>query len=139
MAVIVSRFRPSANAPMLALRAFPKCCSSSTTSSARSLNLTPFPANVCVPITIDTVPPASSFLMARASAAVVNPRQQPNLDAEWRKTSTEGLKMLPGEHRRGDRDCNLLAREYSRRCCAQRDFGLSISDVAADQPIHRVI
>ena len=47
--------------------------------------------------------------------------------------------MLLGEDRRGRQDQHLLAVAGRLERGAQRDLGLAVADVAADQPVHRAL
>ena len=70
----------------------PKCCSSSTTRSPRSLNLIDFPSSAWVPTTISTEPSASPFLTCVSS---------------FGDTSRDACATLTGKPR--NRSVNVLA------------------------------
>src|ERR1019366_9691956 len=54
-----------------------------------------------------------------------------------RESLAEGAEMLQGEDRRRGEQQDLLAVGGCLECRAQRDLGLAVADVAADQAVHR--
>src|SRR5207247_10449893 len=62
-----------------------------------------------------------------------------HLDAERviGETLAKSAPMLFGEDRRGHEDGDLLARLHRLECRAHGDLGLSVSDIADEQPVHR--
>src|SRR5829696_7849055 len=65
------------------------------------------------------------------------PRKLPDLDAEAPEAPGEGVHVLAHEHRGRREDRHLLAGENRRSRGAERDLGLAVADIAADEAIHR--
>ena len=82
------------------LAATPNRCSSSTTTSPRSLNRTSLLSSRCVPMTMSTVPSARPSIAAACSFARHEPRQQPDLEREGGEPLAERRVVLRGEDRR---------------------------------------
>ncbi len=59
------------------------------------------------------------------------------LHGESLESPPKGLEMLIDENRRRRQHRDLLAFENGLECGANRDFGLAVTDVSAQQPIHR--
>ena len=64
------------------------------------------------------------------------PRERGNLDREGAVTISESREVLLHEQGRGHEYGNLLAVLHRLERCTHGDLGLSISDIAADKPIH---
>ncbi len=79
-------------------------------------------------------PPTVSCCSALAAEARQRPRRGPGSRA---KRSREGAEVLLGEHRGRRQHRHLLAAQHRLQRRAQRDLGLAVADVAADQAIHR--
>ena len=73
---------------------------------------------------------------ARLGGAV-EARQRADLDGEVRQPLAERLEVLDGEDGRRDEDGHLLAVLDRLERGADRDLGLAVPDVPADQPVHR--
>ena len=65
------------------------------------------------------------------------PGQGGDADAKPGKSSPERLQMLSHQNGRGRYQDDLPAAECGDRGCTQGYLGLAVSDVAADQPVHR--
>ena len=65
------------------------------------------------------------------------PRDHLDLDREVAQPLPEGPQVLLGEDRRRHEHHHLLALRGGLVRGAQRDLGLAVADVAADQPVHR--
>ena len=117
----------------------PNRCSSSTTSRPRFLNSTSFWRRRCVPITTSTLPSrrrlqASSLLLLLDEA-----REHGRSYREVPDALAEVLEVLLGEDGGGRQEGHLLARDRGLEHGAHRDLGLAVADVAADEPVHRLV
>ena len=120
------------------LCATPNRCSSSITSRPRSLNRTSGDSARCVPITTSIVPAASFLIVSACSALRLEPRQLADRQREAREPLGHRARVLLDEHGRRREHARLLAALHAAEDRAQRDLGLAVADVAADQPIHRL-
>ena len=118
----------------------PKCCSSSTITSPRSLNETPgLPSTACVPTTMSTSPAAAPALATRIHVGGRHhARELRDLDRQVGEALGEILEVLAREQRGRRDDDHLLAVDGAGEGGAHRDLGLAEADVAADQPVHRM-
>ena len=116
----------------------PKRCSSSMMTRPRRLNFTSFCISLCVPMTMSSLPSASSFSACVASLARLEARQFGDLDRPVGEAVGESLEMLFAEQRGRAQHGHLLAAGHRAEGGAQGDFGLAEADVAADQPVHRL-
>ena len=82
----------------------------------------------CPAASAATVFCCSALLRKRDSAAT--------LHREVVEALGEGHEVLLGQHRRRREDRHLLAAQHRQQRRAQRDLGLAVADVAADQPVH---
>ena len=68
------------------------------------------------------------------------PRTEPaegfDLNGVRFKAGPKGLKMLLGKHCRGDKKGYLLVVPHRLKGCSKRDFCLTITNIAANQPVH---
>ena len=115
----------------------PKRCSSSMTTSPRSLNCTSFCSRRCVPMTTSTSPVASCATTSRCSAGV---RKRDSISTRTGKRGeplAEGLEVLLREHGRRHEHRDLLAVLHRLERGAHRDLGLAVADVADDETVHR--
>ncbi len=122
---------------MRSLCATPKRCSSSTTSRPRSAKAMSFDRIRCVPISTSTVPSGDArhdllLLPLRHEAA-----EHGHLHRERAEPPLEGAQVLLRQHGGRHQHRHLLAVLHRLEGGAQRDLGLAVADVAADQPIHR--
>ena len=67
------------------------------------------------------------------------PRDHLDLEREAAEPLAERAEVLLGEDRRRDQHHHLLALRRRLVGGAQRDLGLAVADVAADQPVHRAV
>ena len=119
------------------LAATPKRCSSSTTTSPRSLNRTSFESSRWVPITRSTGPVGEARHRRGLGRRRDEARQEPDLEREGREPLRERGVVLGGEHGRRHEDGHLLAVLDRLERRPQRHLGLAVADVADDQPVHR--
>ena len=68
---------------------------------------------------------------------LAQPRDHLDLERELGEPLAEGAEVLLGEDRRRHQHHHLLALGGRLVRGAQRDLGLAVADVAADQPVHR--
>ena len=92
----------------------------------------------CVPMRMSTSPAVEGgdgllLLLGRAEAADVVDRERVVLEALG-----EGAEVLLGEDRRRRQHEHLLAVVGRLERGAQRDLGLAVADVAADEAVHRL-
>ena len=92
VAVSVSTCTSARSCFSFSLCVTPKCCSSSTTSRPRSLNLMFLPSSAWVPTTISISPSASAFLVLVRSACDTSRDACPILTGKPRKRSVKVLK-----------------------------------------------
>ena len=137
VAVIVSTSTCARSCFSRSLWETPKRCSSSTTSSPRSLNRTSRPSSRCVPITTSTVPSAASSTTCFCAAGWTNRDSIFTVTGNGAKRSRERHEVLFGEQRRRDehRDLRPVHHRLERR--ADRDLGLAEPHVATEEPVHR--
>ena len=64
-------------------------------------------------------------------------RDHLDADREVAVALAEGVPVLLGEDRRRDEHQHLLAADRDRERRPERDLGLAVADVAADEPVHR--
>jgi hypothetical protein len=64
-------------------------------------------------------------------------RQHGDAHRKVREAIRKRDEVLLGEHRRRRQHRHLLAAQHREQAGAQRDLGLAVADVAADQAIHR--
>ena len=138
VAVSVSTCTSARSCLSFSLWATPKCCSSSTTSRPRSLNLIALPSSAWVPMTMSIVA-VGDALLHRAPARPPEPaaRPAPIFTGKPRKRSVKGLGVLARQQRGRHHDRDLLAVHRRDEGRAQRHLGLAEADVAADQAVHR--
>ena len=119
------------------LGATPKRCSSSMTTSPRSLNRTSFDSRRCVPMTMSTAPSARPcdglVLLGLRDEA----REQLDLDRERPESRAERRVVLRREDGRRHEHRDLLAVLDRLERGPDRDLGLAVADVADDEPVHR--
>ena len=120
------------------LCATPNRCSSSTTRSPRSLNVTSELRSRCVPITTSTAPFAASSMTLLLLGRRHEPREHRDLHRERRVALAERDEVLLGQQRRRDQHRDLLAVHHGLERRADGDLGLAVPDVAADQAVHRL-
>ena len=137
VAVSVSTCTSARSSFSFSLCATPKCCSSSTTTRPRSLNLIALPSSAWVPTTMSIVPSARPFLTSVSSAADDQPRRLADLHRKAAEALGEGLGVLARQQRGRHHHRHLLAVHRRDEGGAQRHLGLAEADVAADQPVHR--
>ena len=77
--------------------------------------------------------------VARTSAGLAQPRDHLDLERELGEPLAEGAEVLLGEDRRRHQHHHLLAVGGGLVRGAQRDLGLAVADVAADQAVHRAL
>ena len=135
-AVSVSTSTPVASAFTASLCETPKRCSSSTTSSPRSLNLTPADEE---PVSSDddvdrTVRQAGEdlFRLRRGEKA------REHRDAHGHRSIPVGerLRVLLSEKGGGHQHGDLLTVLYGLECRSDGNLGLAESDVATDETVH---
>ena len=115
----------------------PKCCSSSTIRSPRSLNLIDLPSSAWVPTTMSIVPSARSFLVLRVLRRD-QARGLRDIDRKAAEPLGEGLACAGAPSSVvGTTTATCLPFMRRRECRAQRHLGLAEADIAADQPVHR--
>ena len=119
------------------LCATPNRCSSSITSRPRSLKRTSADSRRCVPTTTSSLPSASFLTVSICSALVWNRDSLPTLSGKPAKRSAIVRKCCSTSTVVGARMRGLLAALHAAEDRAQRDLGLAVADVAADQAIHR--
>ena len=115
----------------------PKRCSSSTTSSPRSLNAM---SSREQPVRADhDVDGAVAHALHDLVLLLRGEEPREHLDAHGivREALAERLAVLAREQRGRHEDRDLLAVEHRLGRGAQRDLGLAVADVAADEPVHR--
>ena len=97
--------------------ATPKCCSSSTTTSPRSLNLMVLPSSAWVPTTMSIVPVGEALLdLGEFGVAGDQARGLRDVDrTAARSRLGEGLEMLARQQRRRHHHRDLLAAHAPRR------------------------
>ena len=121
---------------MRSLCVTPKRCSSSTTSSPRSLNVTSLDSSRCVPITTSTEPsckPRQHLVLLRGGAEAA---QHLHRDRKGCQAARESLRVLLRQHGGGHQHRDLLAVHHRLERGPQRDLGLAVADIAADQAVH---
>ena len=115
----------------------PKRCSSSTTIRPRSLTRMSGLSSRWVPITMSTVPSRSPSPTSRASLSVWKRLSDADGHREAAHPLGERRVVLLHEQRRRHQDGDLLAVLDRLERRPDRDLGLAVADVAADQPVHR--
>ncbi len=116
----------------------PKCCSSSTMTRPSFLNSTLFgEERVSADDDVDLARPDP--LLGRPRFGGGDQAREPaDLDRKALEALAERAEMLAGEEG-GRRDqCDLMPRHRRSESGAQRHFGLAETDIAADQPVHRL-
>ena len=120
----------------LLLACTPKRCSSSTMIRPRSLARTSRDSRAVGADEVSTLPSAKAWTAARCSrgaeAGDVLDRERVVVQALG-----EGAVVLLRQDRRGHEHQHLLAVLGGDEGRAQRDLGLAVADVAADEPVHR--
>ena len=134
---ITSTFRRSWRSRSFCLT--PKRCSSSTISSPRSFARTSRESSRCVPMRMSALPSRErlhrgALLGGRAEARDVLDRERVVAQALG-----ERAEVLLGEDRGRHEHQHLLAGVGRLERGAQRDLGLAVADVAADQAVHRAL
>ena len=138
VAVSVSTCTSARSCFSFSLCATPKCCSSSTISRPRSLNLIALPSSAWVPIDdVDRAVGEPLLHASRAPAPATSREACAILTGKPRKRSREGLVVLARQQRGRHHDRDLLAVHRRDEGGAQRHLGLAEADIAADQPVHR--
>ena len=115
----------------------PNRCSSSTTTSPRSLNATSPLNSRCVPITTSTDPSARPSIVALASLSVWNRDSGADVHRERGVPLGEGRVVLLHEQRGRHQYGDLLAVLHRLEGRPYGDLRLAVADVAADDPVHR--
>src|SRR5690242_14726160 len=64
-------------------------------------------------------------------------REQVDVCRKSGKSLSKGLKMLVGKHRRRRKYCNLTVIHHGLERSPHSDLGLSVANIADDQPVHR--
>jgi hypothetical protein len=100
------------------------------------VKVTSFCKSLCVPMTMSTLPSASSFRLA-SSPCRLEARQFDDFHRPVGKAVAEGLEMLFAEQGGRAQHGDLLAAGDRAERGAQRDLGLAEADVAADEAVHR--
>ena len=137
VAVRVSTCTSARSCLSFSLWATPKCCSSSTTTRPRSLNLTVLASSAWVPMTMSIVPFGKALLHPGELGGGDQPRGLRDMHRQAAQAVGKGLGVLAREQGRRHHDRDLLAVHRGDEGGAQRHLGLAEADVAADQPIHR--
>ena len=137
VAVSVSTWTSARSDFSRSLCATPKCCSSSTTTRPRSLNLMALPSSAWVPTTMSIWPSAMPFLTRVKLGRRHQPRRLPDLHRKALEALGEGLGVLARQQRGRHHHRDLLAAHHGGERRAQRHLGLAEADVAADEPVHR--
>src|SRR5579872_310100 len=137
VALMVSTSTLCLSCLMRSLWRTPKRCSSSTTSRPRSRNWTSLESSRCVPITMSTFPSANP---ASTSAISFLSRKRLNISTCMGNGANRRLSfiVLEGQHRGRGENRYLLAISQRLERRAHRDFGLAVTHVAAQQPVHRM-
>ena len=117
----------------------PKRCSSSTITSPRSSARTSRESSRWVPIRMSTLPSAKRASVVADLGRLAQARDHLDLERELGEALPEGAEVLLGEDRRRHQHHHLLALDRRLVGGAQRDLGLAVADVAADQPVHRAL
>ena len=115
----------------------PKRCSSSMTTSPRSLNRTSLDRMRWVPMTRSTEPVGEAVEHGLGLAVALEAREGPHDDREPGVPLGEGVDVLLDEQRRRAQHGHLLAVLHRLERRAHRDLGLAVADVAADEAVHR--
>ena len=115
----------------------PKRCSSSTIRSPRSLKTTSSERRRCVPTTTSTAPSASAARRSRWSLAPRKRPERPDLHGVVGEPLLEGVPVLLDEDRRGGKHRDLLAVLDRLEGRPDRDLGLAVPDISADEAVHR--
>ncbi len=115
----------------------PKRCSSSTMIRPRSLGRTSRDSSRCVPMRMSSLPSLKRLTASFCSAAGPEARHLLDGHRVVRQALGEGPEVLLGEDRRRHQHQHLLAALDRLERGAQRDLGLAVADVAADQAVHR--
>ena len=97
----------------------------------------PWTSSRCVPIRMSTLPSAVRATTSFCSSGGAEARQHLDHDREVGEPLLEGEPVLLREDRgrHQDRDLPAILHRLERR--ADRDLGLAVADVAADQAVHR--
>ena len=119
------------------LCATPNRCSSSITSRPRSLNRTSADSTRCVPTTTSMLPAASCLTVSICSPLVWNRDSLPIVTAKPLNRSVIVRKCCSTSTVVGASTAACLPPVTHLKIAAQRDLGLAVADVAADQAIHR--
>ena len=114
----------------------PKRCSSSTTSSPRSAARTSRESSRWVPIRMSTLPSAKRGQRRPDLGGLAQARDHLDLDRELGEALPEGAEVLLRQDRGRHQHHHLLAVGDGLLGGAQRDLGLAVADVAADQAVH---
>ena len=118
--------------------ATPKCCSSSTMTRPRCAKRTSFASSACVPTTISILPVGEIGLDLLRLLGGDHARQLRDAQRQPGKTLGETAVMLAREQGGRDDHRDLTAAERRDKGGAQRHLGLAETDIAADQPVHRL-
>ena len=114
----------------------PKRCSSSTISSPRSLKRTSRDSRRCVPMTTSTFPCVSACSVPCCSCLVRNRDSAAMRTGKSANRSENVTKCCSASTVVGRQHGDLLAAQHRHQRRPQRDLGLAVADVAADQAIH---
>ena len=117
----------------------PKRCSSSTTISPSCFGITSRESTRCVPISTSILPSANSRSACLTSAGLAHARDGLDAHREVAEAVAERLQVLLHEQRRRRQHEHLPTRDRDQERRAHRDLGLAEADVAADQPVHRLL
>ena len=115
----------------------PKRCSSSTITRPRSFARTSRESSRWVPIRTSTRPSAKRASASRTSAGLRSRETISTSSGRRGEALAERAEVLLGEDRRRHQHHHLLALGGRLVRGAQRDLGLAVADVAADQAVHR--
>ena len=93
----------------------------------------------CVPIRTSILPSEKSPQRLLDVAGLAHARDRLDAHREVAEAVAERLQVLLHEQRRGREHEHLAARDRDQERRAHRDLGLAEADVAADQPVHRLL
>ncbi len=114
----------------------PNRCSSSMTTSPRSLNRTRAPSSWWVPMTISTLPSATSWTMALASAGLHEPVEHLDPQGEAPEAFLEGAEVLEAEDGGRAQHRHLVAVQGHLGGGPHGHLGLAEAHVPAQQAVH---
>ena len=92
-----------------------------------------------MPIRMSSLPVGEARQSLPDLGGLAKARDHLDLDREVRQALAEGAEVLLGEDRGRNQHHHLLAVRDGLVRGAQRDLGLAVADVAADQPVHRAL